>query len=146
MRRIVFFIVSILFFTSFYAWTCKNVMGKEVLMFSEYGVGYIESDALAPTLFKGDAFVSCTQQRYSAGAIIAYRDSGGVRVSKVSGIEDGKIMVSQYDAVPTMDICGEVVSSIPYVGFFLQFLFSPLCFVLCFLVGGCLLIWEYKFE
>ncbi len=112
----------------------RSVHQQQFPMAFGFGYAIVASGSMEPTLAWGDLVVVHHQKNYEVSDIITFKQSGDVRPTthRIVSI-DKQTILTQGDANDSRDapiaknqIFGKAILTIPYVGYFIQFVSSPL--------------------
>lgn len=133
-----------------YTANAEKLTGNAMPMPFGFAASVVLSDSMQPTLHAGDLIFVVRQDAYEAGDIVVFQDGRSATVHRIRRI-NGETAVTAGDGnlddfgEPIEDppihierIKGKVVGSVPYVGFLVNFIKTPI--VTLFLVAAAVLL------
>ncbi len=128
-------------------------LGSAVPVFN-YDIMTVISGSMEPTLRAGSVVVTSPVENYKVGDIITFRTGGDRTPPTTHRIKDVKVeggemlYITKGDANPTEDmtetkeedIMGKALFSIPYLGYLVDFVKTPLGFGILIIIPGFLII------
>lgn len=116
----------------------------------------ILSGSMSPSIPTGSVVLVQPQQTYDIGDVVTFRGSGDQKTfvtHRIIGVEQGQgglSYITQGDAnrapdggnIPREAIQGKVVLTLPYIGYFVQYIKTPQGFIFLVIVPATILIYE----
>jgi signal peptidase len=138
-RISVLILVALIIGVNVYSLNATRLTGNSVPMPFGVGVAVVLSGSMEPELSVGDLLIITEQESYSLDDIVVYQDAGMAITHRIVSVTEDEV-ITRGDANNTDDapitreqIKGEVVFAIPFVGYLVNVIKTPLG-TLCILV------------
>lgn len=125
-------IVALLIGVNIYALNASRLVGNTVPMPFGVGAAVVLSGSMEPELSVGDLLIISERESYEIDDVVVYQDSGMAITHRIVSLADNEI-ITRGDANNTDDapisreqIKGEVVLSIPFVGYIVNAVKTPI--------------------
>ena len=132
-RIIMALVISLILGLSIYVINIKRLTGKKLFMPFDKTIAVVLTGSMEPTLLTTDLIVIEKTNDYQIDDIVVFQDGNQLIVHRIVKIEGDQITTSgdanngALDSPITIsNIYGEVVSVIPYLGFVLKAIKSPI--------------------
>lgn len=131
-RIVILIIISALIGISVYSTNVARLNGNALPMPLGFGMTVVLSGSMEPELSVADMLVVVKEDTYSVGEIVVFQTGRSAVVHRIISI-DGDVIVTQGDANNTPDepisysnIKGKVVAVVPYVGYIINLIKTPI--------------------
>lgn len=135
-RIILLSVMGLIIGVNLYAWNARTFAGNSMPMPFGWGVSVVLSGSMEPALSVNDMVIVKEQDSYEAGDIVVFQDGSSLVIHRIISL-DGNEVITQGDANNTADqpidislVKGKAVASLPFAGALLQFLKTPVGFIL----------------
>ncbi len=129
-------LVAILIGASVYSINAARLAGNTLPMPLGFGATVVLSGSMEPALSVGDLLIVVPEDEYNVGDIVVYQASGIAVVHRIVEI-DGDAVITQGDAnnapdepIPLTSVKGKVVAAIPFVGYIVEMIQTPIVTVI----------------
>lgn len=150
LRTVVLCIIGVFLGINVYMFNAQRIVGNSIPMPFGYGAAVVLSGSMEPELSKDDLIFVKETDNLEIGDVVVFQDSGTLIVHRVVDINENFVLTkgdanSGFDApVEKSSIKGKVVGSIPFVGFIINVLKSPLGIVSILILAFLLLELPYR--
>lgn len=124
-----------------YSWNARLLVGNAMPMPFGVGASVVLSGSMEPELSVNDLVIVAEQSAYNEGDVVVYQGSSSLVIHRIIAI-DGDTVITRGDANNTPDepitlsaIKGKAVASIPFVGVLVDFIKTPIGFILVILAA-----------
>lgn len=128
-------ILSLIIGLSVYAWNARSLLGDQVPMPFGVGASVVLSGSMEPTLSVGDLLIIRQQAHYETDDIVVYQSGTVPVVHRIVEISDESVTTRgdannvDDESFPVEAIKGEVVAAIPWLGYGVWALKSPVAVI-----------------
>jgi len=128
-------ILSLIIGLSVYAWNARSLLGDQVPMPFGVGTSVVLSGSMEPTLSVGDLLIIRQQAHYETDDIVVYQSGTVPVVHRIVEISDESVTTRgdannvDDESFPVEAIKGEVVAAIPWLGYGVWALKSPVAVI-----------------
>ena len=132
LRTALLILIAIMIGVSVYSFNASRVAGNAVPMPFGVGVAVVLSGSMEPDLSVGDLLLIAERDDYAVGDDVVYQDGHMAVVHRIIAFEDGKVITQGVannvpdDPIDPSVIKGEVVLSVPFVGYLVDLIKTPL--------------------
>ena len=140
-RIILLSVIGLIIGINLYSWNARTFVGNEMPMPFGIGASVVLSGSMEPALSVDDLVIVAEQSEYNEGDIVVYQDGNSLVIHRIIAI-NGDTVITQGDANNTSDepitlsaIKGKAVASIPFVGAVVDFIKTPIGFILVILLA-----------
>ena len=143
-------ILAILIGVNVFALNASRLAGDAVPMPFGYGASVVLSGSMEPTLSVGDLLIVKEQESYRVRDVVVYQSGRMPVVHRIESISE-EMVTTRGDAnnaadepIPITAIKGEVIATVPYVGYALWALKSPVAVVILLVAAVLLVEWSFR--
>ena len=130
LRIAAYAVISLILGLEFYSWNAKNLVGNRMPMPFGYGFSVVLSGSMEPVLSVNDLVIIKEEENYQQGDIVVYQSEDMLVIHRIMEI-NGETAITKGDAnevddpeIETKQIKGKMVTHIPMIGCFVQFIKS----------------------
>lgn len=149
-RIILLVVIAALVGVSIYSLNAAALNGNQLPMPFGFGLTVVLSGSMEPTISIGDMLVVLPSEQYEVGDVVVYQTQGMSVVHRIISIEGDEIITrgdantGDDDPIHEKSIKGEVVATIPLVGYLVCFIKTPIGTLI--LLGLAILLLEVSFK
>ncbi len=152
-RLLMFAVISIVVGLTFYTINARRVTGNRLVMPFNKTIAVVLTGSMEPTIGVNDLIVVEKTNDYKVDDIVVYQDGNLLVVHRIVSI-DGETVITSGDAnggalddpINILQINGEVVNVIPFLGLVLKCIKSPIGICLIISCALLLIVFSYKKE
>jgi len=116
---------------------------------SRYRAYVVTSGSMAPTIEAGSVLISKSEQNYTAGDVVTFKNGARIITHRIFKIKDNEIITKgdanedpDFDVIPNSHIIGRKLISVPHVGYAIDFVKSPRGFVMLVIIPASIIVYE----
>ena len=152
LRSLLLALVALVIGVSIYSMNASRLAGNAVPMPFGIGASVVLSGSMEPELSVGDLLIIKEFPSYEKGNIVVFQDGYTAVVHKIISVDEengtvttkGTANDSPDDPIPITAIKGKVILAIPFVGYIVNVIKTPLGTLV--LIGAALLLLERSFK
>jgi signal peptidase len=134
-RSVLLIFVSLIVGVNIYLWNARSLMGNALPMPFGYGTAVVLTGSMEPTIMVDDLIFVREQDSYALDDIVVYQSGTVPVVHRIVEISDESVTTRgdannvDDESIPVEAIKGEVVAAIPWLGYGVWALKSPVAVI-----------------
>lgn len=145
LRWVLLAVVGVILGVNVYMANAKNLAGNRMPMPLGFGAAVVLSGSMEPELSVGDLILVAENDHYTVGDVVVFQDTTSLIVHRIVDVSD-EYVITQGDANNASDepiaketIKGKVIMHIPFVGYAVNFLKTPIG-IICVIAAAIALV------